>query len=165
MEGLPVLDISLSSTDLQNPRASLVLSISLSKHAFFCFISSYPPMSQSIIEEFQGRNHGGMLTSDLLPWLVYAAFYTTRTTCLGTALPTEGWALPHQSITKKRSHRHAHRPVWGIQFYNWGILFLGDSSLCQWEELILKTLMHCRTISAHCKYVFFSLVNKELIGL
>lgn len=34
-----------------------------------------------------------------------------RTTCLGMALPTGSWALPHQSLNKKRLHRPAYRPM------------------------------------------------------
>lgn len=34
-----------------------------------------------------------------------------RTTCLGMALPTGSWALPHQPLNKKRLHRPAYRPM------------------------------------------------------
>lgn len=34
-----------------------------------------------------------------------------RTTCLGVALPTVGWALPFQSLIKKMPHRLGHEPI------------------------------------------------------
>lgn len=44
-----------------------------------------------------------------------------RSTCPGVAGITGGCTLPHSSPIEKPSHRHALRPVWGRQHFNWGL--------------------------------------------
>lgn len=68
-------------------------------------ISSYTSRSQSITEGRKGggtsRNQGGcflLACSWLLP---HQVSYTTRTLCLGVALPTVVWALPNQLATRQ----------------------------------------------------------------
>lgn len=59
-----------------------------------------------------------------------AVFLTTfRMTCLGEALPTEGWVLLHQSATKKIPCRLDYRSVWWRHFLNWSF-FLLDTLGC-----------------------------------
>lgn len=50
-------------------------------------------------------------------------------------LPTEGWALPQQSLIKEILGRHAKKLTWWGWFLTWGFLFPDDSSLCQVDRL------------------------------
>jgi hypothetical protein len=93
-------------------------------------------ITQPIIERSQGRNwgrdHGRMLHTGLLSLACSLCFLIhPRTTCPGLIPPTVAWALPHQSLILKMSHRLACRPNWLQHFLNWGSLFPSDSSLHQ----------------------------------
>lgn len=112
MEGPWVLDSSMRPTDHQTIRTLLRLRHLLNKCLLFCFMSSYTLKSQSAIEGIQGRNCGGMLTSDLLSWLAYIAFYETEDCLLGYATTHLVWALPHYSTSKKMFHRYAYMPTY-----------------------------------------------------
>lgn len=102
------------------------------------FISA--PILQYIIVGSQGRNSRQKLRQR--PWenATYLAFFSWLAqlpfkmhTCPGIALPTVGWAFPHQSTNKKMTHRHIYRPIWWRQFINRDSMFSGRF-LSSWEE-------------------------------
>lgn len=76
------------------------------------FISAY--RSKVIIEGTQGRNLGRGTEARPLAfssWLAQSK--PPRTTFLGVALSTVGWALPHLSLIKKMLRRLAYRQCYG----------------------------------------------------
>lgn len=79
------------------------------------------------------RGHGGELLTGLL-LLAYSVCFLIlpRTTCRGMAPPTVSWPCPHQSLTKKISHK----PVWLRHFLNWG--FSRSQITLSWIRLTNK---------------------------
>lgn len=78
------------------------------------------------------RCHRGMLPTGLLLIACSACFLLeARTMCLGVALLTMGWGLPHQPLIKKMPYMLAYRPALWAHFLNWGSLFSGYCRLYQ----------------------------------
>ena len=78
------------------------------------------------------RDHGETLLPGLFSTACSIGFLVhPRLTCPEVSPPTVGWVLPHQSVIKQMSHRHAHGPVWWRQFLKLGCFSPGASSLCQ----------------------------------
>lgn len=82
----------------------------------------------------------------------------SRTSRPGTAPPTMGWALPHQSIIKKRPYRLACSPILWKCFLDQGSFLPDDFRLCQVD----KTTQHktpeqdSRVISDQCPFLLSS---------
>jgi len=65
------------------------------------------------------KGYGGVLFTG---WLTIACLVYfligLRASSSGMALPTISWALPHQSVIKKMSHRFAYSPIFWRHFPN-----------------------------------------------
>lgn len=79
---------------------------------------------QSIVEGSQENNSGRNVEAGSeaeateecfflagFPWFGQLAFLDNLEWPARGGTPHSGWALPHESLIKKISHRHAHRPV------------------------------------------------------
>ena len=93
-----------------------------------------------------------------LPSLVCLASFLIqpRSTSLGTALPTVGWALLHQLAIKKMPQRPAHRPISWKKFLRWGSLpWYADNTKihrrknAQWKRQERNTESHNRQAHWH----------------
>ena len=62
-----------------------------------------------------------------------------KTICPGMTPPRLGWALPHQSLIKTISQRHAHGLMWLKQYLNWGFLFPQETLACVSVDKKLNT--------------------------
>jgi hypothetical protein len=89
------------------------------------------------ISLFQGRTSSSSKISSLQNhfFLVFDSLslpsYTIPKSCPMVATNTVEWALPYPSLVKKMSHRHAHYPTLGRQFYNRYSVFLDNYTMCQ----------------------------------
>lgn len=66
-------------------------------------------------------------------WVLIHHIYTQPRNPSKRWYPPQSLSLPHQSIFKM-CHTLGDRPIWWKQFFNWGSLFPGNSSLCQVEK-------------------------------
>lgn len=55
------------------------------------------------------------------------------------AAPTVGWAFPHQTVTRKHTHRLAYKPIWWRHLLSWGSFFEDDPSLYHVDKKLTKT--------------------------
>lgn len=76
---------------------------------------TYTSRSQAIIAGSQGRNRDrNHLGCRLLACSGSSTFLVfLRPTCPRVVPPAGGWALPHQSASRRCPYRHAHRPLEG----------------------------------------------------
>lgn len=76
---------------------------------------TYTSRSQAIIAGSQGRNRDrSHLGCRLLACSGSSTFLVfLRPTCRRVVPPAGGWALPHQSTSRRCPYRHAHRPLEG----------------------------------------------------
>lgn len=63
-----------------------------------------------------------------------------RTTYLGMAPPTVGWALSCQCLTRKLPHKLAQRPTWWKRVFKWGFLFPDDPGLYQVDKTLTSSV-------------------------
>lgn len=86
-----------------------------------------------------GKDHGkqNCLLACLLPLACLATLLKqSRLTCPGMTSHTVARALLLQTVFKKMSHRHSHKPIQCRQHFNWSFLFLGGS---QWQHQLTMT--------------------------
>jgi hypothetical protein len=57
--------------------------------------------------------------------------YRTQDYQSGSAPPTMGWALPHQSLVEQMSYRFAYSLILWRHFLSWDFLLSDNSNLCQ----------------------------------
>lgn len=108
-------------------------------------ISSYS--LQSTIKGSQGRNLEteievetiGNVAYQLVPSGLFSSpSIQFKSTCLWMVTPTVGWHFLYQLAIFKMPCKHAHKHIWLSQCPNWGYLFVGDTSLCQFSTQYLK---------------------------
>ena len=104
-----------------------------------------------------GREHRGVLFTGLLSRGSLScgslshgplSLLSYRTSS-GAAPPTMACTLPHQSLIKKMPYKLTYSPSLRRHFFffNWGSLFLSDSSLCQVDRKLTITWWQERTDS------------------
>ena len=102
-------------------------------------LAGHSSSSRDTMAKAQGDQGRTLLTG--LSHLFSYLSIQPRTTCLGTAPPTVGWALRHQSATEKMPLWCAHGPICWKQFLSWDFLCPGRSDwtnkpIQQWASVL-----------------------------